>query len=73
MLFIYVSAVSLIKTKKGILNIKVGEYTFYQKAGNYKKSKKRWCCTQNKYCKALLHTVDNKIVSFCNEHNHERK
>lgn len=66
-------SVTLIKTKKGKTNIKVGEHTFYLKPGNYKTDKKRWSCTQNKYCKACLHIVDNKIIAINNEHNHEKK
>ncbi|CAK1579161.1 unnamed protein product [Parnassius mnemosyne] len=68
-----VKLITLIKTKKGKTNIKVGEYTFYLKPGNYKPGRNRWCCTQNKYCRACLSTVDNKIVAIYNEHNHEKK
>ncbi|KAI8421097.1 hypothetical protein MSG28_008205 [Choristoneura fumiferana] len=64
---------SIIKTKKGKMNIKVGAHTFYLKPGNNKTDKKRWCCTQNKYCRACLHIVDNKIVAIFNQHNHEKK
>lgn len=55
------------------MNIKIGQHTFYLKPGNQRSGKTRWSCTQNKYCKATLHIVDNKIVAFNNEHNHERK
>ncbi|KAI8421099.1 hypothetical protein MSG28_008205 [Choristoneura fumiferana] len=68
-----VMQVSIIKTKKGKMNIKVGAHTFYLKPGNNKTDKKRWCCTQNKYCRACLHIVDNKIVAIFNQHNHEKK
>lgn len=72
-IFYFSIPVMLIKTKKGKINIKVNENTFYLKPGNYKSNKKRWCCTQNKYCKAFLHAVDNKIVAIYNKHNHEKK
>ncbi|KAG7309893.1 hypothetical protein JYU34_004407 [Plutella xylostella] len=40
---------------------------------NCKKESQRWCCTQNKYCRARLHVENNAIVAIFNHHNHEKK
>ncbi|KAG7309894.1 hypothetical protein JYU34_004408 [Plutella xylostella] len=65
--------VTFLKTSKGKTHIKVGSHTFYARGGNCKKESQRWCCTQNKYCRARLHVENNAIVAIFNHHNHEKK
>ncbi|CAG4945933.1 unnamed protein product [Colias eurytheme] len=57
-------------SRRGKVNIKIGDYTFYMRSKAGAAGKERWCCTGNKYCKAALYTVENEVVAIHNEHNH---
>ncbi|VVC90626.1 unnamed protein product [Leptidea sinapis] len=52
-----------------------GGYRFTRRSYISKNTNKyRWRCSLNsrsQYCKANIHTIENKIVFFRNEHNHE--
>lgn len=68
----FISEIVVFKTKKGKTNIKIGDYTFYRKPGRGTSEKIRWGCTQNKYCKACLHSVGENIITIHNVHNHDK-
>lgn len=65
-----------VKSMRGNTMVSFGGYTFsYKKHYKGKGIKKRWVCSTNYCfgCKAVVYTIDNVIVNFRNEHNHELK
>ncbi|XP_026485521.2 protein tramtrack, beta isoform-like isoform X4 [Vanessa tameamea] len=56
-------------SKRGNLVIKLGPYTFYRQ--KQAKRRVRWFCKNaQKGCKAVLFTIDDRIVKIFGKHNH---